>query len=503
MIDDWQKLKSGSDIRGVAVGDESEIDLASDVVRRIGIAFAVFLVRFKEIPLNCLNVAIGHDSRVSSERIKYVLINSLVSLGVNVCDCGLSSTPAMSHAPRLLSCCAAVEITASHQPKDRNGFKFFSLEGGFASFDIEKILKIAEKRDFRFSVNPGQVKSEQFLGSNKIGRVHDSDIMTKYCEFIKGLIKKNLKSEVPLKDIKIVVDAGGGVGGFFASRILEPLGADISGSVLLEPDGEFSVHVPNPENEKSIKFAQTATLEAKADLGIIFDADVDRAGFINSSGEAITGEKLVALCSALVLREYPNSAIVTDSVTSDHIRNFIKNLGGFQFRHKRGYNNIINAAFDLRKNGINCPLAIETSGHAAFGENNFHDDGAFLAAKIIVEVVKLKRENRNISDLLANLKSAAETKEVRVPLDTKNFNFLSTKIIRELRMRYKKILNCELEKENHEGVRLNFSSPEYLGWCLVRKSRHDPSLVINIQSDVCGGAENIFKSIWRIIKLVL
>jgi phosphomannomutase len=295
------------------------------------------------------------------------------------------------------------------------------------------------------------------------------------------------------------VDAGGGAGGFFVSKILDPLGADTKGSVLIEPDGEFGTHIPDPENEEAIEFARKATLDSGADLGIIFDSDVDRAAFIDASGEPISKEKLVALCSAMVLRETPGAVIVTDSVTSDYLKSFIKSLGGFQFRHKRGYNNVINAAFDINSRGMPCPLAIETSGHAAFGENDFRDDGAYLAAKVIVELVKLKKEGRCISDLLKNLKSPTESKEIRVPLNPENSNFEGTKIIRNLRLNHKKILKCELEKDNPEGVRLNFFSPEQSGWCLLRKSRHDPSLVLNIQSDVEGGAESIFKSVRSVL----
>jgi phosphomannomutase len=112
----------------------------------------------------------------------------------------------------------------------------------------------------------------------------------------------------------------------------------------------------------------------------------------------------------------------------------------------------------------------------------------------------LKKERKNLSDLFGNLKCAAETKEIRIPVDRKDFDISQTKILNSLRNGYKKIPKCELEKDNSEGVRLNFLSVEENGWCLLRKSVHDSTLVLTIQSDIEGGSEKIFKSVWRIIK---
>ncbi|MDR1364864.1 MAG: phosphomannomutase/phosphoglucomutase [Oscillospiraceae bacterium] len=486
MIEKWKKLKSGSDIRGIAIGEESEIDLSSHIIRKIALAFASFLSRFKELSISNQTIAIGHDSRLSALKIKSILINSFTSVGINVCDCGLTSAPAISKSTWLLSCCASIEITASHHPKERNGLKFFTSEGGLSSTDIERILKIAQNRDF-----PSP--------SNIIGRVREVDLMTKYCEFIKNLITQDLGPSKPLKNLKIFVDASNGAGGFFTSKILEPLGADTYGSVLLNPDGNFSIHSPNPEDNEVIDYACKACVKAKSDLGIIFDADVDRVAIIDFNGKIINKEKLIALCAAVVLRKTPGAVIVTDSVTSDYLKEFIEKLGGIQFRYKRGYNNVINMAKELGSRGMLCPLAIETSGHAAFADNNFSDDGAYLAAKIIVEMVNLKNEGKNLSDLLKNLVCAAETKEIRIPISKKNPDIESIKIINKLRNFYKQIPDCDLEKDNSDGIRLNFYSPEQKGWCLLRKSAHDPCLVLNIESDINGGAEKILKSIWGII----
>lgn len=122
-------------------------------------------------------------------------------------------------------------------------------------------------------------------------------------------------------------------------------------------------------------------LAAKADLGVIFDTDVDRSAVIDGHGVAINRNRLIALLSAVVLRERPGATIVTDSVTSDGLAEFISALGGKHCRYKRGYKNVIDKGVELAAAGEDVPLMIETSGHGAMAENHFLDDGAYLAVK--------------------------------------------------------------------------------------------------------------------------
>ena len=202
--------------------------------------------------------------------------------------------------------------------------------------------------------------------------------------------------------------------------------------------------------------------------------------------------KLIALISKFVLNEYPESTIVTDSVTSDHLKDFIEQNGGFQFRERRGYQNVISSAKDLNDANEQCHLAIETSGHAAFKENFFKDDGAFLAVKIIIEIAKLKQSKKNISDVLEGFIEAKESLERRIMFKTSEE--ISRKI-QSVKDNYQKIEDCFIDKDTPEGVRLNFTKDDRKGWCLIRQSAHDLSIVINVESDVTSGAKKIFKDI--------
>lgn len=231
----WKKLKSGSDIRGIAVGGEegSKIDLTNEVVEKIMFAFGNWISEKTELDANSITIAIGHDSRISASRIKNVCINTLRTLGINVYDCSLASTPAMYMAISSLKCSASIAITASHHPYDRNGFKFFTSEGGVTGSDIEEILERAQN-------------IEEQIPSPIRGNVRKINMMEYYGDRIRNLIAENIKSENkrPLDGIKIVVDAGNGAGGFFVDEILKPLGAETEGSEFLNPTEIFRTTFP-------------------------------------------------------------------------------------------------------------------------------------------------------------------------------------------------------------------------------------------------------------------
>lgn len=137
-------LKSGTDVRGTAVGydNSADIELTDEAVKRITAAFVMFLSAKTDKDKDELTISVGHDSRVSAGRIKTAVIDILLSMGVNVKDCSLCSTPAMFMTTQLASCDGAVQITASHHPWDRNGLKFFTKDGGLSSEELTKILDV-------------------------------------------------------------------------------------------------------------------------------------------------------------------------------------------------------------------------------------------------------------------------------------------------------------------------------------------------------------------------
>lgn len=466
----YSNLKSGTDIRGVAseLGGK-KINLTDQAVYDITAAFIVWYINKYEKNSAEMNVAVGHDSRITGEKIAKKVKEALVNAGVSVIDCGLSSTPAMFMTTVDINADAAIQITASHHPYDRNGLKFFTPEGGLDSSELSEIIKLADN-------------GEEII-CNRAGIILKFDYMTKYAARLRKMICDSVgtaEENKPLAGKKIIVDAGNGAGGFYAYNVLEPLGADITGSQFLEPDGMFPNHIPNPENEDAMKSICAAVKKHKADLGIIFDTDVDRAGCVGADGEEINRNRLIALASYMVSGNSGGVTIVTDSVTSDGLKDYIENfLGDKHYRYRRGYKNVINKAEELCRNGINCPLAIETSGHAALRENYFLDDGAYLVTKIVIELAR----GKDIESILKPLNMPAEEKEFRFNILCENFAEYGNEVIKRLTEFAKKHAGYTLADDNREGVRVSTEN----GFFLLRLSVHDPVMPMNFESNIKGG----------------
>lgn len=491
MNTNWKKLQNGSDIRGVALNGVpgEEVNLTKEICETLGISFVKWLSDKKGKNSSDLKISVGTDSRLSGNDLKSGLIIGMTKCGVSVYDCGMASTPAMFMTTVIegYKYDGAIMITASHLPFNRNGLKFFTMEGGLEKEDISTILNIAEK--------------EQFTISNIEGTIEYVDFISVYSDILVDKIRNDVnysKNQLrPLEGFKIVVDAGNGSGGFFATKVLQPLGADITGSQFLNPDGNFPNHIPNPENKEAMESIGSAVLNNKADLGIIFDTDVDRAAVVDSKGNEINRNKLIALISSIILEEHPNSTIVTDSITSNGLKKFIEeDLGGKHHRFKRGYKNVINEAIRLNKEGQESHLAIETSGHAAIKENYFLDDGAYLIAKILIKMAKLKhKENKNVDSLIYNLDEPLESFEFRMKIETDDFKTYGNEVIKALKEYAEKQSTWNVVPNNYEGIRVAFGKEHGDGWFLLRLSLHDPIIPLNIESNSKGGSKIIASSL--------
>lgn len=507
MYKKYSGLQNGSDIRGVSLtGVPGEpLSLREDEAREIAIGFLIWLSAKLGKKPEELVLAIGRDPRTSGPRLLDGLMDGFGLYGCRVYDFGLASTPAMFMATVFpeFRCDGTVMITASHLPYNRNGFKFFTGEGGLDKKDIAEILRYAADKELqieKIGKPPMEGKQVHRLGK-LVFEAEPADVMTPYCEHLKKRIVEGAgMGERPLEGMKITVDAGNGGGGFFATRVLKPLGADISSSQFLEPDGMFENHAPNPEDREAMNSISLKVIGSGADLGLIFDTDVDRSAAVDSRGREIARNGIVAMAAALVAEEHPGTTVVTDSITSRQLTDFLENkLGLRHLRYKRGYRNVINKAIELNEEGRDCQLAIETSGHAALKENYFLDDGAYLATRIVIKAAKLFAEGGKIDSVIRELEEPADEKEIRIPINCEDFGAYGDKILKELEAYAKASEGMSLEEPNYEGVRINFSG-EAEGWCLLRKSLHDPLLPMNIASDRKGGCEAIRKRMMDFLK---
>lgn len=470
---DYSSLKSGTDIRGTAVKTaDKEIDLDEKAVYDLTVGFIRFLGLAQPV------IALGHDSRISAEKLKNAAKNALYDCGCKFYDCGLSSTPAMFMATQFpeTRCDGAIMLTASHHPYDKNGMKFFTVKGGLGGGELGKVIALADE--------PLSVKAK--------GKELYLNIMSLYREYLKRKFISFSGCEKPLTGMKIAVDAGNGSGGFFAD-VLKEVGADVSASRFLQPDGTFPNHVPNPENAEAMRSISEAVTENGCDLGVIFDTDADRAAIVTSDGKEINRNRLIALMSAIVLETVPGATIVTDSVTSSGLTEFIEAHGGKHLRYKRGYRNVIDKAIELESKGISAPLAIETSGHGALKENYYLDDGAFMAVLLVSRAARLNSSGKSLSDILTDLPEPKEEAENRIKLTGPDWKETGARIIREL-TEYGKS-RFEVKGDDYEGVRVYVGS----SWFMVRQSVHDPVLVINFEGNEVGAVKKMKEVLYNFL----
>ena len=476
---DYKKLQNGSDIRGVALeGIEGQyVNLTEQVCKDIGRGFAVWLCE-KTGKRDGLRVAVGRDSRLSGPALCSWICDAMKEQGIQVTDFGMASTPAMfmSTVTEGYKFDGSVMITASHLPFNRNGFKFFTCEGGLEKADIKQILTYAEG-DAMTGLSGGTIEQGAFMDT--------------YATILADKIRAATGEERPLDGFRVVVDAGNGAGGFYADKVLKPLGANTDGSRYLNPDGSFPNHIPNPEDKEAMASIMDAVRETNADLGIIFDTDVDRAGAVLSDGSELNRNRIIAMLAAILLREHPGTTIVTDSITSTGLAKFIEEKGGIHHRFKRGYRNVINESIRLNNEGQDSQLAIETSGHGAFKENYFLDDGAYIVTKLLIELARGKKDGYTLESMISSLEEPAESIEFRMNILEEDFTTYGQQVIDALNVYAANQAGWSLAPNNFEGVRVNLDDAHGNGWFLLRLSLHDPLLPLNIESNSVGGAKKI------------
>lgn len=481
MSQSFLRLKSGSDVRGVAVAQQgAPATLTDDIGKALGASFANWLGKKLGKPTDALSISVGMDSRISGTHLKDAMLSGIASAGATALDCGLCTTPAMFMSTMLLPCDGAVMVTASHLPWERNGYKFFTPEGGLDGEDIDVLLNAASVVSL----------------PEDIAQFPNRDLPGAYVGHLKKMVTNALGGERPLRSLHIVVDAGNGAGGFYA-QMLADLGADIMGSQFLEPDGHFPNHVPNPEDPQAMLSLSNAVMHSHADLGVIFDADCDRAAMVDAEGRTINRNRLIALVGAMLLEETPGITVVTDSVVSAGLDSFLASHGGALHRFKRGYRNVIDEAIRLNGEGVDCPLAMETSGHAALRENHFLDDGMYLVTRLIIQAQKMRLQGKTLDALIADLAEPLETVEIRLPIQAEDFRAAGEKIIANMLEQVNNTPSLALDAGNREGVRVQFDSPD--NWVMMRLSVHDPLLVINAESGRAGGVAHMLATLYGML----
>lgn len=519
-MDRIRRLQNGPDVRGVAVEGEKgrTVDFTPPAVDAIAESFGEWLIgvleKEKGGSVEEVKVSLGRDPRISGASLSVAVFAGLARAGCLSFDMGLATTPAcfMSTILPPFLYDGSIMMTASHLPYTRNGLKFFTKRGGLTAPEMEEICG---KAAFKYVNRMTKVSTMLRTPPTRV------DFMGAYAKHLREIIKERvnhpLHFDTPLKGFQIIVNPGNGSGGFFTWDVLDKLGADTFGSLHLNPDGMFPNHIPNPEDKKAMALTRAAVLENSADLGIVFDTDVDRSGVVDNKGNPINGDRLIALMSAIVLREHPGATIVTDARTSMALSRFITERGGRHCLYRVGYRNVIDKGVQLNKDGIETHLMMETSGHGALKENHFLDDGAYMVVKIIIEMVKMKLGGsvEGIGSLIKDLEEPEESVELRMNIvsEPRNAKSKGTEaietfrfFIEEGRLEGWELDGCgdcwvtdgclvdsnetpaAIDAYMYRAKVSNKANGEY-GWLHVRQSIHNPNIAVNMQSSVPGGCQ--------------
>ncbi|HXG50561.1 MAG TPA: phosphomannomutase/phosphoglucomutase [candidate division Zixibacteria bacterium] len=387
-------------------------------------------------------VAVGRDCRTTSEEYARAVIAGLVSAGLRVYDIGVCPTPLLYFSLFHLDADGGIQVTASHNPAEYNGFKVCSGKETLHGDQLQAIRTRMERGEF-----------EERAG----GLAVVYDIQTPY----RKLLLENVGALK--RPLKVVVDAGSGVAGPVAPAILRDAGCTVW-EIACEPDGHFPIHHPDPTVPANLELLIAKVAEEKADVGIAYDGDADRIGVVDENGKILWGDELLVLFSRDVLKRHPGAVIISEVKCSQRLYDDIAKNGGRPVMWKAGH-----SLLKAKMKETRALLAGEMSGHMFFADRYFGYDDAIYASLRLLEL--LAGSPRPLSTMLADLPPSFSTPEIRVACpDERKF------AIAELAKRY---FRERYEVIDVDGARIQFDG----GWGLVRASNTQPALVLRFEAD--------------------
>jgi phosphomannomutase/phosphoglucomutase len=422
------------DIRGQAMGDNAP--LTPEVAQAVGQAYGTHLQRHENIN----QVVVGRDNRTTSVALQTALMNGLSKARISVVDLGLVATPVVYWHAVTNGDIAGVMITGSHLAADQNGFK---LCIGARPFYDQRI------QDLRQMIDSGDL----IHGDGDITVDHDAQ----------GKYIRDLSQRIPASHaLRVVLDAGNGVGGIFAPDLVKAWGHEVLDCMYCEPDSNFPNHHPNPQEPKNMIDLGNRVRELNADVGIAFDGDSDRMGAVDENGEMIAADRLLALMAQDMLKRRPGASVVADVLCSQVLFDAIESAGGHGYMAASGHSMVKDAMRE--KNAL---LGGEMSGHIFLGEDYFgYDDGFFAAGRLLQRIAE---SGKTLAQLNADLPTLYATPEYRphCPDDDKQ-----TVIVGVAQQ-----LAAKGDVETVDGFRIKFEN----GWGILRASNTEPVLSLRFE----------------------
>ncbi len=403
---------------------------------------------------------VGRDNRLSSLSLSNALIKGITDSGCDVFNYGQITTP-MHYLTRHVQDLYGIMVTASHNPKEDNGFKF--------SFD-----KLANARGEMIYQFRDYILTGEFLKGS--GKVIKKDIKKEYLEYM----KKNIS--MGDKKVKAVIDLGNGATTCIAKEVHD-LFPNIEATYICdENDGSFPNHHPDPAVYENMQMLIEKVKKENADVGIAYDGDGDRIGIVLENGEYISADQFMIIIVKYLLPQVDNKTVLYDVKCSKSLEDEIEKLGGTPYCYRTG-----TSYTEAKTKEMNLAFGGEFSGHVFFNDRDYALGSGIYAGLRLMEI--LSKTDKKLSEILSDISKYYSTPEIKVPTtNDKKFEIV------EKVLEYVK--NKGYNYNDIDGVRVTFED----GWALVRASNTGPNLTLRFEAKTEEYLKEIEKEFTEIVE---
>ncbi|MFA6329318.1 MAG: phosphomannomutase/phosphoglucomutase [Candidatus Micrarchaeia archaeon] len=433
----------GYDVRGIF---PTELD--DKAALRIGASFGALLSQ-RGIP-TCI---VGRDNRESSEALSHAFIEGLTAYaGVNVIDIGLAPTSTLCFALSNNMQMAGASVTASHNPIQYNGIKFYGRKAlPLFSDDLAKVRRVYESEG-------------NLAKANVAGRVTRATYTDRHAEFVASRHRLARK-------FKVVVDCGNSVCGMVALRMFKLLGCETV-ELFCEPDGRYPNHLPDPHKRENYAAITAKVIETKADFGVMFDGDGDRAGFVDETGNIVDGDYAHILLLRDLLSRKPGATAILDLRLSLAVFEDATAHGAKVVMSKAG-----RMAIHEEMDKLSADYGGEVTGHISFAENSGNDD-AFYSTARMAQILSQSQEK--FSKIVSDLPHYYSLPEMRIPCANERKFAIVEEVKKEMWKSYK--------VNSLDGVRVDFDD----SWGLLRVSNTEPQVTLRFEGKTRAALEKVY-----------
>ncbi len=445
------------DIRGIVPSTLDE-----DLAEGLGKAFGT-----QAMAEGQSTVAVGRDGRLSGPALLAALVRGLVSVGVQVVDVGLCTTPILYFAAHTV-CASGIMVTGSHNPKDYNGFKM--VMGGRAIYGDEIIAL-------------RQMMQDESWVAQADGSVRQWDVLPAYRERIVGDIRL-------ARPMKIVVDSGNGVAGASAPAIFRALGCEVI-ELFSEVDGNFPNHHPDPSKPENLNDLIAALKQTGAELGLAFDGDGDRLGIVTNDGQNIYPDRQMQLFAQDVLSRVPGGTVLFDVKCSQRLAPAIAQAGGQPLMYKTGHSLIKAKMKAIEAAGGQAPLGGEMSGHIFFKERWYgFDDGTYAGCRML----EILSQSPDGNAVLHALPTSFSTPELNVPCAEGEPHTVTQQLLNKADAHF----TAPAQISSIDGLRVDWPD----GFGLIRASNTTPVLVLRFEGHTESALQRIQTQMLSLLRTV-